>query len=74
MKFLGANVDESQQLQNTQNSPNEIDIEVMENQPSGNNDISVKKLFFFISLIKIILLFINRRDFKPLFLHERIHQ
>lgn len=46
MKFLGANVDESQQMQNTQNSPNEMDIEVLENQPSGNNDISVKKLFF----------------------------
>ena len=49
MKFLGANVDESQQMQNTQNSPNEMDIEVLENQPSGNNDISVKNDFFYLT-------------------------
>ena len=36
-KFLGENVDESQQLQNTQNSPIEVDIEVLEIQPLGNN-------------------------------------
>ena len=44
LKFLGENLDDSEQLQNTQNSPNEMDIEVLECLPSGNNDTSVRRM------------------------------